>query len=240
MRRVLGAGVTLLIGLAIIVAVAIGFHEQKYHAVVGPEKAKPTGTFETVNGKNLPVYTLSLTSFPDSSGMTKDASGNLVPIHKGGNPGWPAFGPSNDFEIPAGVLVKVNWHQYDSGEPLNNNWFASPKGIVGPMLIDGKPQATIDPEFVGHTFTVRGAPGTDPNFFLNVASPANIADEPTNDDPMASSPKEPGGQLVQFSFISPKKGIYAWNCEFPCGASIANFGAVMGAYGYMSGYIHVV
>ena len=45
---------------------------------------------------------------------------------------------------------------------------------------------------------------------------------------------------MEFSFVSGKKGLYAWNCEFPCGNSIGGFGAVMSAYGFMSGYVHVV
>ena len=45
---------------------------------------------------------------------------------------------------------------------------------------------------------------------------------------------------MTFSFISGSKGIYAWNCEFPCGTQLAGFGGPMSAFGFMSGFIHVV
>jgi len=236
MKKIIGTVVSVVIGAAIVAAIGVGFHSQKYQPVAGVTKAANTGTFKTVNGKSLPVYTLKLDSFPDSSGMF---SGH-TPIHKGGNPSWPAYGPSNEFQIPSGVLVQVTWHQWDSGGALNNPYFAYPKGIVGPLLVDGKPLAAIDQANVGHTFTMRGEPGVNSNFFLSVASPANVSSNVANFQKMTASPAQPGGQLVQFSFISPKKGIYAWNCEFPCGLSIGGFGAVMSSYGYMSGYVHVV
>ena len=237
MKRAIGALVTVLIGAAIFVAIGIGFHAQKYQSVAPTTKAVDTGTTQMVNGKSLKVYTLNLYSYPDSTG-TFDASTGApagtkpVAIHKNGNPGWPAYGPSNDFQIPAHALVKVHWEQRDSGESLNNSWFAKPTGTVGPVTLNGKeiPASGIDPSQVGHTFTVRAEPGVDPHFFLNVAAPANPGD-PTD----TSTP-----QVMEFSFVSGNKGLYAWNCEFPCGNGIGGFGAVMSAYGFMSGYIHVV
>jgi hypothetical protein len=236
MKKVLGTVLTLVLGVALIAAVGLGFHSQKYEAVAGVTKAVNTGQTEIVNGHAVPVYALAINSFPDSSGMFS----GKTPIHKGGNPSWPSYGPSNEFQIPSGVLVKVTWHQWDSGGSLNNPFFAYPKGIVGPMLVDGKPQASIDQAHVGHTFTMRAEPGVNSNFYMSVASPANVSPSVANFQAMASSPTKPGGQLVQFSFLSPKKGIYIWNCEYPCGLSIGNFGAVMSSYGYMSGYVHVV
>ena len=75
----------------------------------------------------------------------------------------------------------------------------------------------------------------DPNFFVNVPLPTNANLPNNNNDPDA-------GQYytVKFSFMSGSKGTYAWNCEFPCGQMVASFGGVMGAYGFMSGFVHVV
>jgi hypothetical protein len=85
---------------------------------------------------------------------------------------------------------------------------------------------------MAHSFTLRGEPGVDPGYLVNVPSPVSkLGDNAENNK---------GGQLVTFSFISGTKGTYAWNCEFPCGLSVAGFGAVMSSYGYMSGYLHVV
>ena len=79
--------------------------------------------------------------------------------------------------------------------------------------------------------TTRGAPGVDPGFFVNVPLPAVGGDNQADN-----------GQYhtVVFNFVSGSKGVYAWNCEFPCGQMVASFGGVMGAYGFMSGFMHVV
>jgi hypothetical protein len=82
---------------------------------------------------------------------------------------------------------------------------------------------------------MRGTPGTDPSFFLSVPLPTNVNLPNDDDNPDA-------GQYYQvtFSFMSGSKGTYAWNCEFPCGQMVASFGGVMGSYGFMSGFVHVV
>ena len=237
MKRLVGALLALFISLVVLVAIGIGFQAQNYKAPAGLEKAKDTGTTEVVNGKTLKVYTLNLHSYPDSTGTFDESTGapagtKPVPIHKSGNPGWPAFGPSNDFEIPANSLIKVHWEQRDSGEVLNNPWFAAPRGTVGPVMLNGTevPAAGIDPNDVGHTFTMRPSPGVDSSFFLSVAAPGLPGDPEDDTKP----------QVMEFSFVSGKKGLYSWNCEFPCGGSIAGFGQVMSAYGFMSGFVHVV
>jgi hypothetical protein len=157
---------------------------------------------------------------------------NGKPIHPSGNPGWPAYGPTNQFQVPAHALVTVTVRQYDSGGSLNNPFFATVRGTVGNVArVNGKLVHSIDPNNTGHTFTVRGMPGTDPGFFLSVPFPA-----------VPGNNQADNGQyeLVTFSFVSGTKGLYGWNCEFPCGVQIAGFGGPMSAFGFMSGFIHVV
>lgn len=269
MKRAIGAVLTVLLGAGFIALVGLGFQSQKYQAPDGILKAQSCGT-SVVNGQSTPHVILHFSTWPDASGQMKTAafttnasttpatnpgaanatgcpqwqmsspgvpaSGKTVPIHPGGNPGWPAYSPSSDFQVPAGALVTVVWDQYDSGEALNNNYFASPRGIYGDLLVNGQATTAIEEGNVAHTFTVRPEAGVDSGFFLNVASPANHGnkDDP-NDDPAQTPP-----EVVEFSFIAGSKGLYAWNCEFPCGSGVGGFGAVMGAYGYMSGYLHVV
>jgi hypothetical protein len=223
-KRVIGAAVTVVIAAIVVAAIGVGFHAQRYTSPAGTQVATSLGT-AVVNGKTVPHVQLTFATYPDSSGTMIGGQ----PIHPGGNPMWPAYAPTNEFQVPAGALVTVKWDQYDSGGALNDNFFAYPHGIVGPLLINGKSVSHIPLWNVGHTFTVRAEPGTDSRFFLSVASPAD-GDSPTD----RSKP-----QTVQFSFIAGTKGLYAWNCEFPCGDGVAGFGAVMGAYGYMSGYLHV-
>jgi hypothetical protein len=222
----LGFAITLVVALAIFVGIGLLFHAQTYASPAGTEVAKVVGT-STVNGETLQHVTLAFNTYPDASG-----SHNGVPVHPGGNSAWPSYGPTNQFQVPAHALVTVTIRQYDSGGSLNNSWFDQVRGTVGgEARINGKLVSSINPNNVGHTFTMRGTPGTDPGFFLNVPLPLVPGDSQTDNGKYES---------ITFSFVSGSKGLYAWNCEFPCGTSIASFGGPMNAYGYMSGFVHVV
>lgn len=221
-------GLILTFGVALVVIAVIGFllYLQAYRSPSGTQVAQLVGT-ATVNGVTMPHVTLHFQTYPNASGTV-----NGVPVHPGGNPSWPAYGFTNEFQVPAHALVTVTVKQYDSGGTLNNPWFATVRGTVGGMAtIDGKVVRSINANDVAHTFTVRGTPGTDPGFFLNVPLPA-----------VGGNNQSDTGRYhtIVFSFVSGSKGIYAWNCEYPCGSMVAGFGGTMGAYGYMSGFIHVV
>ena len=224
--RALGIVITLAVALIVFVGVGAFFYSETYSSPSGTEVGKSVGT-ATVNGVTMPHVTLQFQTYPDSTGSV-----NGVAIHPGGNPSWPAYGLTNQFQVPAHALVTVDVRQYDSGGSLNNPWFATVRGTVGgTATVDGKVVKSIDPNNVGHTFTVRGTPGTDPGFFLNVPLPA------VGGDNQADNGKY---HTVVFSFVSGSKGLYAWNCEFPCGVMVAGFGGPMSAFGFMSGFIHVV
>ncbi len=221
-----GLILTVVIALAVFGVVAFLFHTQFYTSPVGTLVATPVGS-ATVNGRTLQHVTLAFNTYPDSTGMV-----NGKPIHPSGNSAWPAYGPTNQFQVPAHALVTVTVRQYDSGGSLNNPWFATVRGTVGNVArVNGKLVHSIDPNNVGHTFTVRGIPGTDPAFFLNVPFPAVPGNNQADNGQYES---------VTFSFVSGSKGTYAWNCEFPCGTQVASFGGPMAAFGFMSGFIHVV
>jgi hypothetical protein len=222
----LGFAITLVVALAIFVGIGLLFHAQTYSSPAGTEVAKVVGT-STVNGATLQHVTLAFNTYPDASGTH-----NGVAVHPGGNSAWPTYGPTNQFQVPAHALVTVTIRQYDSGGSLNNSWFDQVRGTVGGTArINGKLVSSINPNNVGHTFTVRGTPGTDPAFFLNVPLPLVPGDSQTDNGKY---------ETITFSFVSGSKGLYAWNCEFPCGTSVASFGGPMNAFGYMSGYLHVV
>jgi F0F1-type ATP synthase assembly protein I len=225
-NRPLGLALTLVVALVVFVGVGLLFHAQAYSSPVGIEVAKVVGT-SSVDGVMMSHVTLHFNTYPDASGSV-----NGVPIHPGGNPSWPSYGPTNQYQVPAHALVTVYVRQYDSGGSLNDPWFDKVRGTVdGSAIINGKTVTSIDPNNVGHTFTVRGTPGTDPNFLVNVPLPAVPGDSQTDNGKY---------ETITFSFISGSKGLYAWNCEFPCGTSIVGFGGPMNAYGYMSGFVHVV
>jgi hypothetical protein len=224
--RASGLVLTIVVTVGAIVGVAFFFRSQTYTSPAGTEVAKSVGT-AVVHGVKMRHVTLHMQTYPNSAGL---ADGKLV--HPHGNAAWPAYGYTNKFQVPAHSLVTVYERQYDGGGQLNNPWFATVRGTVGGVaLINGKVVRRINPNTVGHTFTVRAVAGTDPDFFLSVPFPAVTTNIPTNDDHYVT---------VVFSFISGSKGTYAWNCEFPCGTGIAGFGGPMGAYGFMSGFIDVV
>ena len=169
----LGFAITLVVALAIFVGVGLLFHAQTYTSPAGTEVAKVVGT-STVDGVTLKHVTLAFNTYPDASGSV-----NGVPIHPGGNPAWPSYGPTNQYQVPAHSLVTVTIRQYDSGGSLNNPWFDKVRGTVGgTATINGKVVTSINPNNVGHTFTVRGTPGTDPGFFLNVPLAARPGGQP--------------------------------------------------------------
>jgi hypothetical protein len=224
--RSVGLILTVVIAAVALAGVALFFHSQYYRSPSGTLVATPAGTV-TVNGQTLQHVNLAFNTYPDSTGMV-----NGKPIHPSGNPDWPAYGPTNQFQVPAHALVTVTVRQYDSGGTLNNPFFATVLGTVGDVArVNGKLVHSIDPNNVGHTFTVRGVPGTDPGFFLNVPFPLVPGDSQTDNGKY---------ETVTFSFVSGSKGTYAWNCEFPCGTGLDSFGGPMSAFGFMSGFIHVV
>jgi len=239
MKRFVWGVISLVIGVAAVGLVIFGFSKQQYHAVDRSVAAKSVGMIE-YQGKNREHVVLTFGTFASAEGkygtmLSVEGAPSLpsAEIHPGGNPEWPAYSPSNEFSVPAGAYVTVVWHQYDSGGTVNNPYFAQAHGTIGGTeTVNGKTVTGVDANNMAHTFTVRPAPGTASDFFLSVPSPvSSLGDNATN---------TAGDQVVTFSFIAGAKGLYAWNCEFPCGLGIGGFGAVMSTYGYMSGYLHVV
>ena len=47
------------------------------------------------------------------------------------------------------------------------------------MTVDGKTETGIDPEHIGHTFTIHAAPGNQDPLFVSVPLPAVPDDAPT-------------------------------------------------------------
>lgn len=224
--RIGGLALTIALMLVVIVGVGLFFWSQNYRSPSGVEVAKSVGT-ATVHGVTMKHVVLYFNTYPDASGSV-----NGVPIHPGGNPGWPTYGMTNIYQVPAHALVTVHVKQYDSGGSLNDPWFAKVRGTVGGVAtFDGKVRKSINPNDVGHTWTVRGTPGTDPGFFVNVPLPLVAGNNQTDN-----------GQhhTIVFSFISGSKGLYGWNCEFPCGTGLDSFGGPMQSLGYMSGFLRVV
>lgn len=222
-KSLLGALATVALGAAFIAGVGIYVAGAKTDTSY--IAAKPAGTLETPQG-TLNHYTLDLSAYPDSMWNSKA-------VHQD----WVSYGPSTNFKLPAHSAVTITIKQYDSGEPITNDFFAKVRGTIdGTMLLNGTRVSEVDPNSVGHTFSVRAlASGTKQNLFLNIPLPA------VPDDKMSANEGEYiNPQVVTFTFITPDAGEYIWNCEFPCGdGTMARFGAAMSSQGYMSGHMTI-
>jgi hypothetical protein len=137
------------------------------------------------------------------------------------------------FVLPANTLVHVTIYQYDTATGLRNPFLSQPAGIVGPMLLDGKPTQVVDPNSPGHTFAI-------PQIGLSVPLPGpdSSAKNLCTQAPCSLSQTH---HTISFAFRTPGKGLYRWQCFVPCGAGfIQGNGGPMQTVGYMGGFIKVV
>jgi len=173
---------------------------------------------------------LHFSTFPDALAGEHGSNG-------GPHPDWVSYSNDN-MVVPANTTVNVTIDQYDSGGALNNAFFDQVMGTVdGTATIDGQTVTHVDPTQIGHTFTLRGIPGSGTNLFVSVPLPA---------DNNSGTPVTIGaGQyakpvVVKFTFKTGSAGVYEWNCEYPCGGSRqGQFGEAMSTFGYMSGTLTV-
>ena len=180
--------------------------------------------------------TLTVSTFPDSLAGMHGSGG-------GPHPDWVSYSNDN-LVVPANTTVTMVIDQYDSGGALNNEkFFGKVWGTVGgtaTITTPGSGTQTVthvDPTNIGHTFTLRGIAGNGSPIFVSVPLPANPSSA-------ASVKIGDGGYpppvVVKFSFKTGSKGVYEFNCEFPCGGSRqGQFGEAMSSYGYMSGTVTV-
>lgn len=225
-RRVaVGAGVVA--GGALVVAIA-GSVLSAAGAEAGPTTAVVRGTAQTAKGV-LPHAFLTLEAYPDSLGGPHGKSG-------GAHPDWVTYGPTSNLHVPAHALVTVTIKQYDSGGPITNPYFAHVHGTVGgTAVVDGKTVKDVDPNQIGHTFTIHSLPTNQDPLFVSVPLPATVDDAPPAPHSAYTQP-----HVVTFSFVTGGRGHYVWNCEYPCGDDYyANFGGPMSTRGYMSGTLTV-
>ena len=160
----------------------------------------------------------------------------------GPHPDWVSYlvkNPRGQWEhstvltVPANSLVTVTVYQYDSATGLRNPYWGGPRGIVGDMLVDGKPTPTLDPTLASHTFAIAD---------LGVSVPlAGIPDNAKNPCSVAPCTLAQSHRTITFTFRTGKRGTYRWQCMVPCAfGTILGFGGPMQSIGYMDGLLHVV
>jgi hypothetical protein len=137
------------------------------------------------------------------------------------------------FVVQPNTLLHMTIYQYDTPTGLRNNYFSQPAGTVGPVLYNGKPAAVLNPMVPAHTFAI-------PQIGLSVPLPGA---NPNAKNLCAQAPcsLSQAHFTVSFTFRTPGKGLYRWQCFVPCGAGfITGNGGPMQTVGYMGGYLKVV
>jgi hypothetical protein len=138
------------------------------------------------------------------------------------------------YKVPAHTLVTVTLYQYDTATGLRNNFLGQVRGTQdGTATLNGKVYSSINPDDTSHTFTI-------PDLGISVPLPG-IDSNAKNPCAAAPCPLSAAHNTITFSFMSPAKGTYRWQCFVPCAfASYFGNGGPMQTIGWMSGWIQVV
>jgi hypothetical protein len=194
---------------------------------------------------------LYLVNVPGSAASTQTAAGTslylaTVPAAEGTDPHptWVSYYAVNadstkwrhdtTYTLPANTLVHVTIYQFDGQSGLRNPFLSQSMGTVGGnFLLNGKPTRAIDPDTASHVFAV-------PAIGLSVPL-EGIADDAKNPCANAPCPLSTDHFTIQFTFRTPGKGLYRWQCFVPCAAGyIQGFGGPMQTVGYMDGFLKIV
>jgi hypothetical protein len=208
--------------LAVIVCAAIGLYIGLYLVKV-PGSVAAT---QTPTGQHLYLATVPAAELSDP------------------NPTWVSFYAVNatsgdwrhetTYELPANTLVTVTIYEYDTQTGLRNPFISQVSGTVGgTFLLDGKETKAVDPDTASHVFAV-------PQIGLSVPlmGPGSNAKNLCSNAPCSLSNAH---ETITFTFRTPAKGLYRWQCFVPCAAGfIQGNGGPMQTVGYMDGYIKVV
>jgi hypothetical protein len=138
------------------------------------------------------------------------------------------------YQVPAHTLVHVTIYQFDTATGLRNNFLGQVRGTQGSTeTFNGKVISNVDPDLASHTFTV-------PDLGISVPLPG-VGDNAPNQCSVAPCTLAEAHTTITFSFMTPQKGIYRWQCFVPCAAGFYfGNGGPMQTIGWMSGEIKVV
>jgi len=101
------------------------------------------------------------------------------------------------------------------------------------MTLNGETTDVINPNDASHTFAVPA---------LDLIVPlVGVADDAKNQCGFGPCPLSTAHQTITFTFETPGKGRYRWQCFVPCAAGFLDgFGGPMQTLGYMDGFLNVV
>jgi hypothetical protein len=194
---------------------------------------------------------LYLVNVPGSSAATEGTSGaqlylatvaTVEPTDP--NPTWVSYYAvdandshwrhSTTYVLPAHTLVHVTIYQFDGQSGLRNPFISQAQGTVGGnFTLNGKTVNAINPDTASHIFAI-------PAIGLSVPL-MGIPDSAKHPCANAPCPLSTDHETITFTFRTPGKGLYRWQCFVPCAAGyIDGFGGPMQTEGYMDGYLKVV
>lgn len=194
---------------------------------------------------------LFLTSVPSSARTVATATGThlylaTVPAAEltDAHPTWVSYYAVNatsgdwrhatTYELPARTLVHVTIFEYDTQTGLRNNFIGQATGTVGgSFVMNGKRTIAINPNTASHVFAV-------PQIGLSVPlmGPGSNAKNVCANAPCSLANAH---NTISFTFRTPRKGLYRWQCFVPCAAGfIQGLGGPMQTVGYMDGFLKVV
>ncbi len=138
------------------------------------------------------------------------------------------------FVLPANTVVHVTVFQFDGDSGLRNPFIAQATGTIGnDFTLNGKTTQAIDPDSASHVFAV-------PQIGLSVPL-EGVPDSAKNPCGNAPCNNSFDHETISFSFRTPAKGLYRWQCFVPCAAGfIQGFGGPMQTVGYMDGFLKIV
>jgi hypothetical protein len=192
-----------------------------------------------------------LINVPGSSAATRTASGaqlNIATVASAAvtdpHPTWVSYYSVNatggdwrhvtTYVLPAHSLVHVTIFQFDSDTGLRNPFISQAQGTVGgTFTLNGKTMNSINPDTASHIFAIPAI-----GLSVPLEGISSSAKNPCSNAPCSLSNDH---ETISFTFRTPGKGLYRWQCFVPCAAGyIDGFGGPMQTEGYMDGYIKVV
>jgi hypothetical protein len=219
-RRLIGV-VVALVAVCVLIGLYVGLF-----LTTSPGDASASGTKNATGGTNLYLATVPASEVADA------------------HPTWVSYYATNaadtdwhhatTYVLPANTLVRVTIYQFDGQSGLRNPFISQAQGIQGGrFFLNGKSTRVIDPTAASHIFAIPQ---------LGVSVPlVGIPDSAKNPCNNAPCPLSTDHETIQFTFRTPGKGLYRWQCFVPCAAGfIQGFGGPMQTVGYMDGFIKVV
>jgi hypothetical protein len=200
----------------------VGFYVDTF-LLAGPgtvSAATSAGSTPTANLTLQTVASLGTQPHPTwVSYLVKDAGG-----------GWHH---STVIQVPAHALVHVTIENYDGASGLRNPFFGLPRGLTGPLVVDGHALSVLNPSLTSHTFAI-------PDYGVSVPI-QGIPDSAKNPCSVAPCATSFDHRTITFTIRTGAPGTVRWQCFVPCAAGwLYGFGGPMQTFGYMDGFLHVV